>query len=536
LVVWCPDWPVVAAYQDEALPEQIDPAVWPVAVIKANRVVACSAPARAGGVQRGMRRREAQGRVPSVELVADDPSRDARWFEPVVAVLERFTPLIEVVRPGICQFATRGPSRYFGGDEALLGQVSDTLVRSEVDARIGIADGPFAANLAARATDVHVVPPGTTPSFLAPHSVRSLLSVGELSAELESLVEVWELLGLRTLGQIAELPAEDILARFGNLGIRTYDVARGCEPGYLNPTPIPVDLASTMELDPPIDRVEAAAFVAKGLAEELHDRLLENGLACTRIRIEAQTVGGSVLSRLWRQERAGAAGGLSAQGLADRIRWQLDGWLRRTDEAARQPLARITIAPDEVHPETGRQLGLWGGVSDADVRAARVFTRVQGMLGPDAVQIAVPAGGRSLGEGVRLVPWGDDPTEQRRDGLESTTERPWRGQVPPPLPTTVHTPALPADVRTEDGWLVQVSGRGELSGLPAKVSIARSAMGSLGQSSAISKWAGPWPVEDRWWDPAATRRRARLQIVTTEGRAHLLMLEGGQWWVEASYD
>lgn len=56
MLLWCPDWPVLAV-------EIVDgvPATGPVAVLHANRVAACSAPARAAGVRRGLRRREAQG-------------------------------------------------------------------------------------------------------------------------------------------------------------------------------------------------------------------------------------------------------------------------------------------------------------------------------------------------------------------------------------------------------------------------------------------------------------------------------------------
>jgi protein ImuB len=589
LVVWCPDWPVIAAHAEGLAigPEE------PAAVLRANRVVACSASARAGGIHRGMRRREAQGRVPSVELIADDPSRDARWFEPVIAAIEHFTPLIEIVRPGLCQFATRGPSRYFGGDQALVGQVQAALRAIGTDARLGIADGPFAASLAARiggAENVTIVEPGESPTFLSTHPITSLLSsgaerLGDAAAhrragrstrtsaraqridhpdDLSSLIELWDLLGLRTLGMIAALERADVLARFGNLGLHAHRLASGHDEMPLDPTPIPADLAASMELDPPIDRVEAAAFVAKGLAEELHQRLLENGLACTRIKIEAHTGSGVQLTRLWRHERSGAAGGITAQGLADRIRWQLDGWLRRLAEELRPDirtratvvlpqedegpdptadwdgsgrcLVRIVVAPDEVHADAGRQLGFWGGGSDADARAGRVFTRIQGMLGPDAVQVVVPSGGRAVSEAVRLVPWGDDTSEQLRDGLEPSTDRPWPGRVPAPMPSIVHTPPLPADVRNEEGWPVKVSGRGELSAPPARVSVARSVMGSLGSSSPITGWAGPWPIEERWWDPAAARRRARLQVVTNTGRAYLLLLEGGDWWVEATYD
>ena len=114
LALWCPDWPVVAAIHDgEAGVGR------PVAVFRANRVIACTGEARADGVRRGMRRREAQSRSPDVVVLADDPTRDGRAFEAVAAAVESFTPLVEIVRPGWCQLATRGPSRYFGGDDTV---------------------------------------------------------------------------------------------------------------------------------------------------------------------------------------------------------------------------------------------------------------------------------------------------------------------------------------------------------------------------------------------------------------------------------
>ena len=91
----------------------------------------------------------------------------------------------------------------------------------------------------------------------------------------------------------------------------------------------PPDLTVTMELDPPADRVDMAAFAAKAMADELHGRLAVLGLACTRIAIEAETENGEHLLRLWRHE-----GALSAGHVAERVRWQLDGWLQSGETSA----------------------------------------------------------------------------------------------------------------------------------------------------------------------------------------------------------
>ena len=130
LAVCCDDWPVVAAGFGTGHPD-------PVAVLHANRVVATNTAARAAGVRVGMRRREAQGRCPDVVVVAHDPARDARRFEVVVAALATLTPRVEIAEPGVAALATRGPSRYFGGDAALAAraaQVATDALRASLDA------------------------------------------------------------------------------------------------------------------------------------------------------------------------------------------------------------------------------------------------------------------------------------------------------------------------------------------------------------------------------------------------------------------
>nr|MBA3289205.1 DNA polymerase Y family protein [Acidimicrobiia bacterium] len=51
----------------------------------------------------------------------------------------------------------------------------------------------------------------------------------------------------------------------------------------------------------------------------------------------------------------------------------------------------------------------------------------------------------------------------------------------------------------------------------------------------VTAWAGPWPLDERWWDPAQHRRVARLQVVTDDGAAHLVLAEQRRWWLAAAY-
>ena len=150
--VWCPDWPVVALRRrDRSLLDA------PVAVLdgdigRGGIVRAASREARVEGVVVGLRRREAEARCAGLMVAAADSHVEARAFEAVATAVETITPRLVLERPGLLTFPTRGPSRYFGGDDRLAAHVRDAVLGVGVDGvRIGIGDGRFASRLAARA-------------------------------------------------------------------------------------------------------------------------------------------------------------------------------------------------------------------------------------------------------------------------------------------------------------------------------------------------------------------------------------------------
>ena len=364
-----------------------------------------------------------------------------------------------------------------------------------------------------------MIPQGGTAEFLAPLPT-TVFPVIEPELGFDDLVDLLARLGVRTLGKLAALPASDVAARFGPLGALAHRLANGRDGRLLDERPVPPDLAVSAELDPPAERVDHAAFVAKALADELQERLDTRGLACTRIAIEAETEHGEHLVRLWRHE-----GGLTPAAVAERARWQLDGWLHSTQ----RPTSGITLlrlVPDEVGAARGHQMGFWGGRTLADERAARALARVQGLLGVDAVSLPEVRGGRSPGEHVALVPVGlAEPGRM----MAPAPDAPWPGRVPSPLPAAVHAVRRPVDVRDRHGAPVVVSGRGLLSCPPATIE-------SNGRNEDVTAWSGPWVFDERWWAADERRRQARMQIVTATGTAHLLVLEQRRWWIEATYD
>ena len=558
LTVWCPDWPVVAL--GCSLEE-------PVAVVYANRVVASSPVAREHGVVRGIRRRAAQGRCVDLKVCERDPDREARTFEPVLAALDDITPGVEVTRPGTCAFVTRGPARYFGGEAALAELVltrtdeviagllvgGQAAVRGGV-VRVGIADGPFAALLAARSADpIRIVEPGHSSEFLAPMPI-AVLERAELAAgsgpdgasgsaksaglaDRSELTGVLERLGLHTLGAFAALKTADVLARFGNGGVSAHRLARGLDERSPKGRLPPPDWSVASEIDPPADRIDRVAFCARSLADELHQRLRSEGVECVRIAIEAETEHGESMVRVWRHD-----GALSAALIADRVRWQLDGWLSgRAGGSTERPtggITRVVLAPQEVVAAGGRQLDFWGSdsVNETDRRAARVAARLQGQLGAEAVLVPVYGGGRHCHEQLRLVPSAevellgrsvtavDSPRPVGADGVA-----PWPGALPAPSPALVLSAPRAVELLDVDGSAVAVSGRGLLSSTPHLLMVD-------GRSCEVVGWSGPWPVYERWWDDERRCRQVRFQLLTDDGLARLVTLESGRWSVVAIWD
>jgi hypothetical protein len=144
---------------------------------------------------------------------------EARRFVQVVARAGELCPWVHPIRLGVCALPARGPARFFGGEEMVVSRLVETV---DEEAGVGVADGLFAAVLAARSQ--LIVPPGGAADFMAPWSVATLARP-ELAVTLQRL-------GVTTLGQFAALPSGHVSDRFGADAAICHRVARG-ESGEL---------------------------------------------------------------------------------------------------------------------------------------------------------------------------------------------------------------------------------------------------------------------------------------------------------------
>lgn len=532
LVVWCPDWSVVAALAEAAEAGEAAAPGAPAAVLAGNVVEVCNAAARAEGVRRGQRRRDAQARCPGLVVLPANPDRDVHHFEPVLAAVEEIRPGVAPIRPGL--MALPAPGRYFArghsgnrvdGEEAASALIAEHLVGAGVwDCRFGVADDLFTAEQAARTALVQgcvVVPPGGAAEFLRPLPVRVL------GPELADLLRR---LGLPTLGDFARLSAAEVSNRFGTSGAALHRRVQGIAAEHLPSRNPPPELACEVAFEPPLDSAEAITFSVRTTAERFVAGLADHQLVATGVRIEAESEGVVASARTWLHPRC-----FTSRDLVDRVHWQLQAGLaasglrsRKDSGAIAAPVERVRFLPDTVEPAGDHADGLWGGGAAEEV--VRGVARVQAMVGYDAVRVPVLQGGRSAADRQATVPWGE-----RAVGLRPL-DRPWPGRIPGPAPARVFATPVPAEMVDEAGRAVAVTERGVVTGEPFRFRGvgARPAL----PWQPVASWAGPWPVDEGWWAPddGGDGRSARFQVVGVDGRAWLMRWRATGWEVEAGYD
>lgn len=191
-------------------------------------VSAASYEARRFGVHSAMPLRTAYRLCPQGVFLPVDGRRYQAASRDVMAILRRFTPLVQQISIDEAFLDVTG-SRALFGDGETIAQAIKVACRADVGltVSVGVATTKLVAKVASdlrKPDGLVVVPPGEEAVFLAPLPISRLWGVGEKTAA--ALLDY----GVQTIGDLAALPADVLERRMGKHGAALVDRAHGIDP------------------------------------------------------------------------------------------------------------------------------------------------------------------------------------------------------------------------------------------------------------------------------------------------------------------
>jgi protein ImuB len=469
-------------------------------------IVAASALARRAGVRPGMTaaqaRAVASARLGAKNLVVipQSPSDTAAAAAALSDVGYGFAPRVQ--SEGDRLFLEIGDLEqlYPQGERAVAQAIAAQAARVGLTAQVAIASSAAVARVAAQAIDIAVVPAGRegARAFLAPLSVETALAAGvpgELAPEAEVLGERLPRWGIRTLGAVAALPADEVTVRLGRAGTWLHALASGRAEEPFAPRLPPDALEEGTDLDYPIYEIEPLAFVLRGLLDRALARLQCRGLACASLglRLKLDPKGFDV------REIQLAAPSREAATLLQLVRLDL---ARRPPAAAVVGLTALVL-PARVRPS---QLDLWRPAGPAPEKLAATVARLGALVGPE--NVGAPALVDSYREEAVALQ-GYEPG----GGADGTAA----GDAEPRLGFRRFRPPRPLEVLMD---------RDGPTALRAEQLVAR-----------VLVAAGPYRSSGEWWSEEVFSRDY-WDVHASDGAVYRLHQErrSGAWFLDGYYD
>lgn len=489
-----------------------------VAVVAGNgataRIVAATRRARRTGIQAGQTLSQARARLPRLLARNRDPLTEDAAQEALLEAAAAFSPRVEDDRPGRVFLDLEGLERHYpgtdgGADEERLGHdLARAAEKVGLPVWVGIAGAKLAARVAAEhGKGVTVVPTGEEADFLAPLPLELLAPEGDVMSTLGR----W---GMRSIGELARLPAPQVAGRLGRAGEELHRRAHGRDPHPLLPREPAPTLREGGHLEWPLLQLEPFLFVARAALDRLADRLATRGSGCRRLEITLE------LEPDGRDRRAIdlPAPTRDVKSLLTLVRLELEG------EPPRAPVVGFTFS---AHPDRSpeAQLSLFGPPALAPGKLAATLARLFALVGTEGVGSPRPRD-RHRPELLRLVDFSPPPPP------EVTPEAPaadGRGL----LAVRVLRPAVPLEVLTGD----TAGDRRPRRLRSTATEEAREGARRLRLDGRVRVAAGPWRMEEGWWaeEPVA---RDYWDVELSDGALYRIFRDriSGEWWADGLYD
>ena len=223
----------------------------------------------------------------TLQTLARNPEAEQQTQRELLELALTVSPRVEDTAPGVIVVELDGLSDPHGSAASF----SHEAENLGLPANVAVSQNRFVALCAAktRAGVTHIFP-GQEAGFLHPLAIDVL----PLDSREKETLARW---GIRTVGELARLPEDSLVARFGTRGARLAKLARGQEDSVLRPyEPVPA-FEEKMDFEWQIAELEPLAFLLSGLLDKLCSKLQGLGLAAEQIRVSLKLTGGSRFER-----------------------------------------------------------------------------------------------------------------------------------------------------------------------------------------------------------------------------------------------
>ena len=443
-----------------------------------------------------------QRRAKSDQRKASSEQRPAA----LAALARDFSPRIERHGESSVVLDIAGLGRLLGDAEGIASELLRTSVERGIKCSIAVAPTQTAARLLACANVETTVVTGDVAAAVAPLPLETLASVTDADTT-ERLFDILRRWGLRTIGEFAALPPEDIAARFGQNGAAVQRLAQARDPRPLIPDPGVPRFVESMELEWPIEELEPLSFVFARLLDPLSAALERADRAGAAIRVDLRLVDRTTHSRMLQ---------LPAPMRDPRVLRTL----LLLDLESHPPSTGIDIVTIEVDPAPSRivQFSLLERATPSPETLATLTARLNALVGETR-----------CGSAVLLDSHRPDAFEMQRfnpvstSALRATVDKPSpESPVPSPQPLALRRfrPAVAVRVTVERSR-------------PIRVAIDRKGM----PGGTVTQSAGPWRTSGAWWDDERWDRD-EWDVSLSDGSVCRLYRDRltERWFVEAVVD
>jgi protein ImuB len=425
------------------------------------------------------------GSTQAPRIVVDDPARDRALWERVLDALDAASPLVEDSAEGMALLEMRGIE---GTPERWLATVRAALAEIGLPFAVALGHNRFVARVGALVADGTIVNAGNTPALLGP------LPLHVLGLD-EATIERLDLLGIRTLGELASLPHGPFVRRFGPEAKHWHAWAKGADETPLIPRPRALRIDRTLFGEGTAEREDQLLFALRALIARVCDDVAYIGKRCGVLRLQLECEDGSAHELLAHLAQPTA---LPAT-MFDLLRAKLEG------TTLRSPVTGLRLGAERFE-EAGSPIGLFATGDPDPENVAIALARLEAALGAQHVLRA-----------------------RIHDGFRYESRFTYEPFTPQPAPATPHVLPAAASMPANSTFTLRL-----IQPRAIAVRMHQGAPASVG-TSAVVKLAGPWRVDETWWGKPL--QREEYDVLLADGALLRITREsGGTWFVCGTYD